>query len=84
MSSRIIAQFRLVRFPGPFSRSVFPRKPWIVPIPGATRLHRLGENLGAVAAELTPDDLRDIDDAAYKITVQGARRPEKLERMTGR
>src|SRR5439155_25861982 len=55
------------------------QKPWIVPIPGTTKLHRLDENIGAVAVELTPGDLRDIDDAASKITVQGARYPEKLE-----
>src|ERR1700726_2041862 len=60
------------------------QKPWIVPIPGTTKLHRLEENIGAVSIELTPDDLRDIDDAASKITVQGARYPEKLEQMTGR
>ena len=60
------------------------QKPWIVPIPGTTKLHRLEENIGAAAVELTPDDLRDIDSAASKITVQGARYPEKLEQMTGR
>jgi aryl-alcohol dehydrogenase-like predicted oxidoreductase len=60
------------------------RKPWIVPIPGTTKLDRLDENIGAVSIELTPDDLRDIENAASKITVQGARYPEKLERMTGR
>ncbi|WP_392531579.1 aldo/keto reductase [Nostoc sp. C117] len=60
------------------------QKSWIVPIPGTTKLHRLDENIGAVSVELTPDDLRDIDDAASKITVQGARYPEKLEQMTGR
>jgi aryl-alcohol dehydrogenase-like predicted oxidoreductase len=60
------------------------QKPWIVPIPGTTKLHRLEENIGAVSVELTPDDLRDIDIAASKITVQGARYPEKLEQMTGR
>jgi len=60
------------------------QKPWIVPIPGTTKLHRLDENIGAVAVELTPDDLREIDGAASKITVQGARYPEKLEQMTGR
>ena len=59
------------------------QKPWIVPIPGTTKLARLEENIGAVAIELTPDDLRKIDSAASKITVQGARYPEKLERMTG-
>src|ERR1700726_3665018 len=60
------------------------QKPWIVPIPGTTKLHRLEENIGAVSVELTPDDLRDIDTTASKITVQGARYPEKLEQMTGR
>jgi aryl-alcohol dehydrogenase-like predicted oxidoreductase len=60
------------------------QKPWIVPIPGTTKLHRLDENIGAVAVELTPDDLREIDSAASKITVHGARYPEKLEQMTGR
>ncbi len=60
------------------------QKPWIVPIPGTTKLHRLDENIGALSVELTPDDLRDIENAASKITVQGARYPEKLEQMTGR
>ena len=60
------------------------QKPWIVPIPGTTKLHRLEENLGAVAVELTPDDLREIESAAAEITVQGARYPEHLEKMTGR
>jgi aryl-alcohol dehydrogenase-like predicted oxidoreductase len=60
------------------------QKPWIVPIPGTTKLHRLDENLGAVAVELTSGDLCEIDSAASKITVQGARYPEELERMTGR
>jgi aryl-alcohol dehydrogenase-like predicted oxidoreductase len=60
------------------------QKPWMVPIPGTTKLHRLEENIGAVSVELTADDLRDIDDAAAEITVQGARYPEKLEQMTGR
>jgi aryl-alcohol dehydrogenase-like predicted oxidoreductase len=60
------------------------QKPWIVPIPGTTNLNRLDENIGAVSVELTLDDLRDINDAASKITVQGARYPEKLEQMTGR
>ncbi len=60
------------------------QKPWIVPIPGTTKLHRLDENIGAVAVELTADDLREIDSAASKITVHGARHPEKLEKMTGR
>ena len=60
------------------------QKPWIVPIPGTTKLHRLEENIGAAAIELTADDLRGIDSAASNITVQGARYPEKLEQMTGR
>jgi aryl-alcohol dehydrogenase-like predicted oxidoreductase len=60
------------------------QKPWIVPIPGTTKSGRLEENIGAVAIELTPDDLREIDAAASKITVQGARYPERLEQMTGR
>jgi aryl-alcohol dehydrogenase-like predicted oxidoreductase len=60
------------------------QKPWIVPIPGTTKLARLDENIGAAAIELTPDDLREIDRAAEHITVQGARYPEHLERMTGR
>jgi aryl-alcohol dehydrogenase-like predicted oxidoreductase len=59
------------------------RKPWIVPIPGTTKLDRLQENIGAAAVELTPDDLRDIDSAASKIKVEGARYPERLEKMTG-
>jgi aryl-alcohol dehydrogenase-like predicted oxidoreductase len=60
------------------------QKPWIVPIPGTTKLHRLEENIGAVSVELTPGDLREIDEAASEITVQGARYPEQLEQMTGR
>jgi aryl-alcohol dehydrogenase-like predicted oxidoreductase len=59
------------------------RKPWVVPIPGTTKLNRLEENNRAVDVELTPDDLREIDSAASKLTVQGARYPEQLERMTG-
>jgi aryl-alcohol dehydrogenase-like predicted oxidoreductase len=59
-------------------------KPWIVPIPGTRRLERLEENIGAVAVELTPDDLRDIESAASQITVHGARYPENLERQTNR
>lgn len=58
------------------------QKPWIVPIPGTTKLARLDENMGAVSVELTPDDLREIDSAASKITIQGTRYPEKLEKMT--
>ena len=60
------------------------QKPWIVPIPGTTKLNRLEENIGAVAVELTPDDLHEIESAASKITVQGARYPESMERITGR
>jgi aryl-alcohol dehydrogenase-like predicted oxidoreductase len=60
------------------------QKPWIVPIPGTTKLHRLEENIGAVAIELTPDDLRDIESAASNITVQGARYPEHLQKLVGR
>ncbi|MDM0040012.1 aldo/keto reductase [Variovorax sp. J22G21] len=59
------------------------QRPWIVPIPGTTKLHRLDENLGAAAIALTADDLRVIDDAASKLTVQGARLPEAVLRMTG-
>ncbi len=60
------------------------QEPWIVPIPGTTKLHRLIENIGAAAVELTADDLRQIDSAAAKITVQGARLPEAVLKMTGR
>src|SRR6184192_1982104 len=60
------------------------QKPWIVPIPGTTKLERLEENIGAAAIQLTADDLRDIDVAASKIPVQGERYPEVLQRMTGR
>ena len=60
------------------------QKPWIVPIPGTTKLHRLEENIGAAGVELMPDDLRDIEHAVSKVPVQGARYPEKLEQMTGR
>jgi aryl-alcohol dehydrogenase-like predicted oxidoreductase len=60
------------------------QKPWIVPIPGTRKLERLEENIGAVALELTSDDLREIDSASSEITVQGARYPENLEKMTGR
>jgi len=60
------------------------QKPWIVPIPGTTKLNRLEENIGAVAVELASDDLREIERAASEITVQGARYPEELERRTGR
>jgi aryl-alcohol dehydrogenase-like predicted oxidoreductase len=60
------------------------QKPWIVPIPGTTKLHRLDENIGALSVELTAGDLAGIEYAASKITVQGARYPERLEQMTGR
>src|SRR5256712_2025456 len=59
------------------------QKPWIVPIPGTTKLSRLEENIGAAEIRLTADDLREIDNAASKITVHGARYPEELQRMTG-
>jgi aryl-alcohol dehydrogenase-like predicted oxidoreductase len=60
------------------------QKPSIVPIPGTTKLRRLEENIGAVALELTPEDLREIDRATAKIPVHGDRYPERLEKMTGR
>ncbi len=60
------------------------QKPWIVPIPGTTKQHRLDENIGAAAVQLCPDDLREIETAASEIPVQGARYPENLEKMTGR
>jgi aryl-alcohol dehydrogenase-like predicted oxidoreductase len=60
------------------------QKPWIVPIPGTTKLHRLEENIGAAAVELIPDDLREIESAASKITIQGARYPEHIEQMSNR
>jgi aryl-alcohol dehydrogenase-like predicted oxidoreductase len=59
------------------------QKPWIVPIPGTTRLERLEENIGGANLELSPDDLREIEEAAARITIQGARYPESMERMTG-
>jgi aryl-alcohol dehydrogenase-like predicted oxidoreductase len=59
------------------------QKPWIVPIPGTTKLHRLEENIVAASVELTPADLRQIDDAAAQIPVQGERYPEELEKRTG-
>jgi aryl-alcohol dehydrogenase-like predicted oxidoreductase len=60
------------------------QKPWIVPIPGTTKLHRLEENIGAVAIQLTPEDLRQLESAASNIPVQGARYPEELQKMVGR
>src|SRR5579863_3485613 len=59
------------------------QKPWMVPIPGTTKLNRLEENIAAVAVELTPDDLSEIESAASKVKVEGARYPERLEKMTG-
>jgi aryl-alcohol dehydrogenase-like predicted oxidoreductase len=63
---------------------ILAQKPWMVPIPGTTKLHRLEENLGAAEIHLTAEDLREIDAAASGITIEGARYPEKLEKMTGR
>jgi aryl-alcohol dehydrogenase-like predicted oxidoreductase len=60
------------------------QKPWIVPIPGTTKLHRLEENIGAVSVELTSEDLREIESAASKIKVRGERYPEHIEQLTGR
>jgi aryl-alcohol dehydrogenase-like predicted oxidoreductase len=60
------------------------RKEWIVPIPGTTKLHRLEENIGAAEIELTANDLQEIEDAAKKITVHGARYPEHLQQRVGR
>src|SRR5437773_6734727 len=60
------------------------QKPWIVPIPGTTKQHRLEENIGAAAVELTPEDLRQLETAASKIAVQGARYPEELQKLVGR
>jgi Aldo/keto reductase family len=60
------------------------QKPWIVPIPGTTKLARVEENIAAAAVDLAPDDVREIDNAASKIAVQGARYPEELEKMTYR
>jgi aryl-alcohol dehydrogenase-like predicted oxidoreductase len=62
---------------------ILARKPWIVPIPGTTKLNRLEENLAAANVQLTPDDLRTIDAAASQIQVEGARYPEELEKWTG-
>ena len=59
------------------------QKPWIVPIPGTTKVSRLEENIGAVSVQLTPDDLREIETSVSKIPVQGERYPEQLQRMTG-
>jgi aryl-alcohol dehydrogenase-like predicted oxidoreductase len=59
------------------------QKPWIAPIPGTTKLHRLEENIGALEVKLTPDDLREMGSASSNIKVQGERYPEALQRMTG-
>jgi len=63
---------------------VLAQKPWIVPIPGTTKIHRLRENIGASSLQLTPGDLRELESAASKITVQGARYPEHLQKLVGR
>jgi len=60
------------------------QKQWIVPIPGTTKMHRLQENCGAASVELSPEDLRELENAASKITVQGARYPEHLQKLVGR
>ena len=60
------------------------QKPWIVPIPGTTKLHRLEENIGAAAVALTPDEIRELETAAAEIAVQGARYPEALQKLVGR
>ena len=60
------------------------QKPWMIPIPGTTKLHRLEENIGAAGIELTPDDLSQIDSATSKIPVQGARYPENLQKLVNR
>jgi aryl-alcohol dehydrogenase-like predicted oxidoreductase len=60
------------------------QKPWIVPIPGTTKLHRLEENIGAASVELTAEDLQEIEDAASKIVVEGARLPEQVLKLSNR
>jgi aryl-alcohol dehydrogenase-like predicted oxidoreductase len=60
------------------------KRPWIVPIPGTTKLHRLEENTGAANVELSPDDVREIEDAVSEVEIQGARYPEELQRRVGR
>src|ERR1700756_4683399 len=67
----------------PLHQWLLAQKPWIVPIPGTTKLHRLEENIGAASIELSHDDLQQIDSAASAIKVEGARYPERLEKMTG-
>ena len=63
---------------------VLAQKPWIVPIPGTTKLHRLRENIGAVSLQLTPEDLHTLESAAAEVSVQGARYPEHLQKLVGR
>jgi aryl-alcohol dehydrogenase-like predicted oxidoreductase len=63
---------------------VLAQKPWIVPIPGTTKLHRLEENIGAADVELSPDDLREIDAGLARVTIEGARYPEKLQKLVNR
>ena len=60
------------------------KKPWIVPIPGTTKLHRLEENIGAISVHLSPDDLHGLETASSKISVSGARYPEELQKLVGR
>ena len=60
------------------------QKPWIVPIPGTTKPHRLEENLGAVLVQLTPEELRELESAASQIAIQGERYPEHLQKLVGR
>ena len=63
---------------------ILAQKPWMVPIPGTTKLHRLEENLGGASVELTADDLREIDSASSQIKLEGARYPEHLAKLSGR
>jgi aryl-alcohol dehydrogenase-like predicted oxidoreductase len=63
---------------------ILAQNPWLVPIPGTTKLHRLEENIGAAAIELTPSDVRQLDEIALKVQVQGARYPESAQRMINR
>ena len=63
---------------------ILAQKPWMVPIPGTTKLHRLEENIGGAAVELTPDDLREIDSASSQIKLEGERYPEHLQKLSGR
>ena len=83
---RLVQRLLVTRLPQNVQagRRLDKRELWIVPIPATTKLHRLDRNLGATAVEWTPDDVREIDSAASKIRVRGARYPEHLERMTGR